>query len=71
MVYGVIQNVKQALKMRGGWKGLLDHMYKVSSYCILLCKCFVNLAFDVYFTQLDFITLRMETTLLNLVLLWV
>ena len=30
MVYSVIQNVRAALKYRGGWKGLLTHMYTVS-----------------------------------------
>lgn len=30
MVYGVIRNVQAALKYRGGWKGLLEHMYTVS-----------------------------------------
>ena len=33
MVYGVISNFRQALQMRGGWKGLLDHMYTVSNVC--------------------------------------
>jgi len=32
MVYSVIQNFKQALQMRGGWKGLLDHMYTNGDY---------------------------------------
>ncbi|KAL7569012.1 hypothetical protein ACA910_021299 [Epithemia clementina (nom. ined.)] len=27
MVYGVIMNFRQALKYRGGWWGLLEHMY--------------------------------------------
>jgi hypothetical protein len=30
MVYGVIQNFVQGLKYRGGWRGLLEHMYTVS-----------------------------------------
>ena len=30
MVYGVIRSVQAALKYRGGWKGLLEHMYTVS-----------------------------------------
>lgn len=29
MVYGVIQNFIQGLKYRGGWRGLLEHMYTV------------------------------------------
>jgi len=29
MVYGVIMNVVQGLKYRGGWRGLLEHMYTV------------------------------------------
>jgi hypothetical protein len=29
MVWGVIQNVRFALKYRGGWRGLLEHMYTV------------------------------------------
>jgi hypothetical protein len=31
MVYGVIRSVQAALKYRGGWKGLYEHMYTVSS----------------------------------------
>ena len=30
MVYGVIRSVQAALKYRGGWRGLLEHMYTVS-----------------------------------------
>ena len=30
MVYGVIRSFQAALKYRGGWKGLLEHMYTVS-----------------------------------------
>lgn len=29
MVLSVIRNVQKSLKYRGGWKGLLDHMYTV------------------------------------------
>jgi hypothetical protein len=29
MVYTVIRNVQAALKYRGGWKGLFEHMYTV------------------------------------------
>jgi NADH:ubiquinone oxidoreductase subunit len=32
MVWGVIQNVRQGLKNRGGWKGLLEHMYTNGDY---------------------------------------
>uniref|UniRef100_A0A7S2KG35 NADH dehydrogenase [ubiquinone] 1 alpha subcomplex subunit 12 n=1 Tax=Leptocylindrus danicus TaxID=163516 RepID=A0A7S2KG35_9STRA len=32
MVYGVVQNFQQALRMRGGWKGLLTHMYTNGDY---------------------------------------
>jgi NADH:ubiquinone oxidoreductase subunit len=32
MVYGVFRNVQLALKQRGGWKGLLDHMYTNGDY---------------------------------------
>ena len=44
MVYGVIRNVQAALKYRGGWKGLLEHMYTVSnddvySACEYSCFC--------------------------------
>ena len=35
MVYGVIRNFQAALKYRGGWKGLLEHMYTVSDDRIL------------------------------------
>ena len=30
MVFGVIRNFQKSLKYRGGWKGLLEHMYTVS-----------------------------------------
>jgi hypothetical protein len=30
MVLGIINNFKVALRYRGGWKGLLEHMYTVS-----------------------------------------
>ena len=30
MVYGLIRTVQASLKYRGGWKGLLEHMYTVS-----------------------------------------
>jgi hypothetical protein len=30
MVYGVIRSVQAALKYRGGWRGLWEHMYTVS-----------------------------------------
>ena len=29
MVYGVIMNFVQSAKYRGGWRGLLEHMYTV------------------------------------------
>ena len=29
MVLSVIQNFSRALKYRGGWRGLLEHMYTV------------------------------------------
>ncbi|KAL7464838.1 hypothetical protein ACHAXS_005163 [Conticribra weissflogii] len=32
MVYGVIRNFQAALKYRGGWKGLLEHMYTNGDY---------------------------------------
>lgn len=32
MVYGVIRSVQAALKYRGGWKGLLEHMYTNGDY---------------------------------------
>jgi hypothetical protein len=31
MVWSVVSNFRQALKYRGGWKGLLEHMYSVRS----------------------------------------
>jgi hypothetical protein len=31
MTYAVIRSVHAALKYRGGWKGLFEHMYTVSS----------------------------------------
>ena len=33
MVWSVIQNFRHGLKYRGGWYGLLEHMYTVSE-CI-------------------------------------
>jgi hypothetical protein len=38
MVYSVIRNVQKALKYRGGWKGLLEHMYTVSSWKIRIAE---------------------------------
>lgn len=32
MVYGVVRNIQAALKYRGGWKGLLEHMYTNGDY---------------------------------------
>ena len=32
MVWGVVKNVQQSLKYRGGWKGLLEHMYTNGDY---------------------------------------
>lgn len=32
MVWGVIRTVQQSLKYRGGWKGLLEHMYTNGDY---------------------------------------
>jgi len=32
MVYGVVQSVRAALKYRGGWRGLLEHMYTNGDY---------------------------------------
>lgn len=32
MVFSVIQNIRAALKYRGGWKGLLEHMYTNGDY---------------------------------------
>jgi len=34
MVYGVVKTFQAALKYRGGWRGLLEHMYTVS-----VCVC--------------------------------
>lgn len=31
MVYGLIQSFRYALKYRGGWRGLIEHMYTVSA----------------------------------------
>ena len=31
MGYGLIRSVQAAVKYRGGWKGLFEHMYTVSS----------------------------------------
>lgn len=32
MVWGVVRTVQQSLKYRGGWKGLLEHMYTNGDY---------------------------------------
>ncbi|KAL9185452.1 hypothetical protein ACHAXT_003229 [Thalassiosira profunda] len=32
MVYGVVRNFQAALKYRGGWKGLFEHMYTNGDY---------------------------------------
>ena len=32
MVYHIIRTVQASLKYRGGWKGLFEHMYTVSSW---------------------------------------
>jgi len=32
MVWGVVQNFRASLKYRGGWKGLIDHMYTNGDY---------------------------------------
>jgi len=32
MVYSLVQNFRYALKYRGGWKGLFEHMYSVRTY---------------------------------------
>jgi hypothetical protein len=32
MVLGLVQQIQQSLKYRGGWKGLLQHMYAVSLF---------------------------------------
>ena len=34
MVYSVVKNFQKALKYRGGWKGLLEHMYTVSLHAV-------------------------------------
>ena len=45
MVYGVIRNVQAALKYRGGWKGLLEHMYTVSYIIILFNKIIIGVEY--------------------------
>jgi hypothetical protein len=39
MVWGLIETFRHSLKYRGGWQGLFNHMYTVSStaeLCVLL-----------------------------------
>lgn len=36
MVLSIIRNVQKSLQYRGGWKGLLEHMYTVSIMFVLL-----------------------------------
>jgi hypothetical protein len=57
MVYGVIQNFIQGLKYRGGWRGLLEHMYTVGNNVALhkyatasVMKC---LTFCIFRSQLQ------------------
>jgi len=42
MVWSVIQNFKQSLKYRGGWRNLLEHMYTVRS-CFLVLQTLISL----------------------------
>ena len=44
MVYSVIQTFRLALKYRGGWRGLLEHMYTVSEFVVesLLFRVFFD-----------------------------
>jgi hypothetical protein len=43
MVLSVVRNFQHALKYRGGWRGLLEHMYTVS----LNCDCFDRLSCEI------------------------
>jgi hypothetical protein len=44
MVYGVVKTFQAALKYRGGWRGLIEHMYTVSGslragqFCFGMCS---------------------------------
>ena len=40
MVYGLIRSIQAALKYRGGWKGLMEHMYTVSRCLIMLGRVY-------------------------------
>lgn len=55
MVWSVIKTVEKGLKFRGGWYGLLEHMYTVRNYaerlfCIMVL---VNLMFSNQFPFRD------------------
>jgi hypothetical protein len=41
MVLSVVKNFQQALKYRGGWRGLLEHMYTVSDFLLQIRMVFV------------------------------
>ncbi len=38
MVYSVVKTFQAALKYRGGWRGLVEHMYTVSLFFVYFCK---------------------------------
>ena len=39
MVLGLVRTVQAAVKYRGGWKGLLEHMYTVSLFVFIGVGC--------------------------------
>ena len=63
MVYGVIRSFQAALKYRGGWGGLLEHMYTVRIH-----RPQIRMNVDINFLSLFlllFVNKRMETIHLN------
>jgi len=48
MVYGLVKTFQAALKYRGGWRGLIEHMYTVSGslragqFCFGTCSKSAN-----------------------------
>lgn len=42
MVYGFVKSIQQAVKYRGGWKGLMEHMYSVRRYLRVPLRAYVG-----------------------------
>ena len=53
MVWGVVRTVQQSLKYRGGWKGLLEHMYTNGDYPFKFGTCMGVDAADITVTAVQ------------------